>query len=159
MSNNAAWVQLKNVQRCVGLVDDRCLIPAAVAASLGADLSPELDAGVHILRNHHRRRRHLITSRATPTFVQPENVRRQVNTLPPPNTSSAVHRPQRHVTNTYRTKPHEYYGHTALLDRRFLACVVSSPNDNQRNSQVQACQDLVRERSHRDQIRSCFILA
>jgi hypothetical protein len=35
-------------------LDDRCLIPVAVAASLGADLYPELDAGVQPSHHYHR---------------------------------------------------------------------------------------------------------
>jgi hypothetical protein len=103
--------------------------------------------------------------------------RRQINTPPPSNSSSAVgpstprhaehwHIPHKNATNMGRT--------TALLDGCFTVCVVSSPNDNQRNPCYTGGNDRptlivagssgaggrpqvgnIPERSH-ESIRSCF---
>jgi hypothetical protein len=54
------------IEEYIGLLNDRYLIPVAtVAVSLakeGADLYPELDAGVHFPRHRHPGHRHLIMS-------------------------------------------------------------------------------------------------
>jgi hypothetical protein len=94
----------KRVQQCVGLLDDRLLIPAAVAVSLAAKvganryLYPELRAGVHLQVPHHQhlRRRHLIMSHTLFSSLPYTHLRlysmqrRQVNALLPSNTSSAA---------------------------------------------------------------------
>jgi hypothetical protein len=47
------------IEECTTMLDGGCPIPVAVAASLGDDLYPDMDAGAHLPRHqHHHRRRH-----------------------------------------------------------------------------------------------------
>ncbi|KAH9979242.1 hypothetical protein BGW80DRAFT_588350 [Lactifluus volemus] len=153
-------------------VDDRSHVAAAESmAKDGADLYPGLDwrppsssssssqSSLHYEPLFHT---------STHTYIYKIFVPIQVNT-PAPSKSSGH---QRHVmpnTGTYRTNSHEY-GMYSPARWTFLACVISSPNDNQQNRhytpgndrltdsrQVGNIQDLARETLH-GSIRSCFIL-
>ncbi|KAH9953665.1 hypothetical protein BGW80DRAFT_502939 [Lactifluus volemus] len=90
----------------------------------GADLYPGLDAGVHLPRHHHRRRSHLIMNHffTAPTGQHPTTFKQFKCCR---STNATSRRPLAHTGQ----KRHGYMG-------RFTACVVSSPNDNQRNHQV-----------------------
>jgi hypothetical protein len=119
----------------------------------------------HLLhRRRRRRRRHFIMTSHTSfsslshTFIYTvcaQILRRQVNTLAPTNTSSAVHQA---TLGTHTAKRQEYYGRTALLDGCFL-CAFFLPMITSETAKCATGQDFARERSHTDQIRSYFILA